>query len=65
MATIIKRGLLPEELVYQLSCDYCHSIIEFEYKEGSPNYDQKNGQPFLLFKCPVCSKTITSTIKGT
>ena len=58
---IIKRGSLPEEKVYQATCNVCKTEVEFERKEAKYHSDLHNGD-CLEMACPVCTHAIYKAI---
>lgn len=50
---IIKRGTLPEERVYRVTCSNCKS--ELEYTKEDVKLDFREGDYIV---CPVCEKFI-------
>lgn len=50
---ILKRGTPPEKRPYQTTCRICKTEFEFEEREGSVVYDQRDGN-YVQIKCPVC-----------
>jgi hypothetical protein len=56
---IIKRGKLPEDKNYEVTCLHCKSIIEFNKKEGQVVFDPRDGN-FITFICPVCNNRIST-----
>lgn len=55
---ILKRGTPPSEVVYDVTCNNCHSEIQFERKEATFGQDQREGDSWLEIKCPVCDAKI-------
>ena len=56
---IIKQGLIPEEVVYKITCGNCETFFEFLQKEGKFCDDQRDGA-FVQINCPVCKKACTT-----
>lgn len=54
---IIKKGLVPEELPVQVTCNHCRSILEFLITEARFTSDQRDGD-FYTINCPVCHHDI-------
>jgi RNase P subunit RPR2 len=54
---IIKKGKIPKDIPYNVSCDDCSTIFEFHAKEAKYTTDTRDGD-YLTIKCPVCKKKI-------
>ena len=60
---IIKKGKLPEEKEYIVSCSYCGSKLA--YKESDAIFGGLYlGKFVLAIRCPVCSKQIVDYREG-
>lgn len=60
MVDVIKRGVLPEETVHEVTCSHCYSELRFKEKEAKLIDDQRDGR-YLQITCPVCDRTITKS----
>lgn len=51
---VMKKGILPEDIILEGECTYCHCIIRAVAKECRTNYKGK------FFECPTkgCHNTI-------
>jgi hypothetical protein len=61
---ILKYGTLPtleSEKLYKATCDYCKTIIEFQYKEAIYGFDECHGR-YLDIGCPLCNRSIRKNI---
>lgn len=58
---IIKEGILRKP-IYQATCYYCKTEIEFEQSEGAVTHDRRDGD-FITVTCPICHKLITVAVK--
>lgn len=59
---VIHRGSLPEEAIYQATCNNCSSILEFMQKEVRWEHSQREGT-YVHFRCPVCQRDAVTTAK--
>lgn len=59
MAEILKRGVLPKDKTFDLTCRKCNSEIRFKGSEAASSItDPRDGKRTLFFKCPVCDNQI-------
>ena len=54
---VIKEGFIPEEYIYQATCNHCKTEIEFAAKEAKRTNDQRDGD-FYTVKCPLCGREV-------
>jgi len=54
---IVKRGTLPGEREFDVTCRTCQSEIKFRQSEGSVTNSQRDGS-FVTIVCPVCGSPI-------
>lgn len=54
MVRIIRLGTLPEEKLFQCTCNYCKTVFEFKAKEAKKISNQREG-PYYQIACPVCN----------
>jgi RNase P subunit RPR2 len=57
---ITKRGQLPAEKVYKMTCNSCKTKIEANKGDGEITDDRN--ESFLVVKCPVCGQGIWSRL---
>ena len=55
---VIKRGIIPSELLVLATCGYCHSELEFTVAEAKMNTGARNESIYFV-ECPVCRRTVT------
>lgn len=53
---IIKIGTVPQDKIYQSTCNQCKTEFEFKQSEGRMTNDRN--EMVLLVECPVCKKTL-------
>lgn len=53
---IINKGELPQDKLYQTTCNQCKTEFEFKRSEGKMVNDRN--ELVLLIDCPVCKKTL-------
>lgn len=53
---IIKRGILPSEMLYRTKCNNCGTQYEFKQSEGSITYDRNDY--LIVSLCPLCNKQV-------
>ena len=58
---VIKRGEIPETKPLNVTCNNCHSEIEFLPMEVKRVFDQRDGD-FYQFDCPVCRKLVARSV---
>lgn len=51
---IVKRGVLPTEVVHQATCNHCGTVAKFKRGEAEHHFDQREGD-YLSVQCPVCA----------
>lgn len=54
---IITKGKLPEDALYEVICQHCKTVFEFERREAKFTSDQRDGD-YLIIICPVCNSLI-------
>ena len=54
MAVITKRGIKPEEMVYDITCYVCQT--DFVYQGCEIVSRGREGDPFVL--CPLCDRYV-------
>lgn len=59
---VIKRGVIQESIPRTATCRRCRSELEFVPAEVKRVFDQRDGD-FYQFACPVCSATVTVSVK--
>lgn len=59
---VIKRGVVAESIPRITDCNKCHSELEFVPAEVKRVFDQRDGD-FYQFACPVCSASVTVSVK--
>lgn len=57
---IITKGTIPSEKWYIAKCNHCGTKFEFQQKEGTLTYDQRDGN-FITIACPLpeCNHNVT------
>lgn len=55
---IIRQGKLPEMELFEVTCDRCKTLFEFEKVEAKITSDQRDGD-FMTIDCPLCHKPVT------
>lgn len=60
---ILKKGQEPSERVYQATCSYCKTEIEFLQAEGRIQRSQRDGDSISV-DCPICKWSITKDLDG-
>ena len=55
---ILKRGSIPSERVYIVTCNHCKSELKFRQEEGDMTRDQRGGD-YISVVCPVCGEPVT------
>lgn len=58
---ILKQGQLPENRVYQATCNNCKTEFEYRQAEAKVVYDQRDGN-YLAINCPLCGRTCTQNL---
>lgn len=58
---IISCCEVPNDRVYQATCNNCKSVLEFKRSEAMYTSDQRDGD-FLRVVCPVCNFYVTKSI---
>mgnify|MGYP000600165944 FL=1 len=58
---IIKRGVLPQEKEYEVTCTRCTTIFSFLQKEAEVMHQDRAGA-YLKILCPVCKHSCTTSI---
>jgi phage FluMu protein Com len=58
MPKILRQGKLPEKELFEISCDNCKTLFQFERQEAKLVPDQRDGD-FLEIDCPFCHKRQT------
>lgn len=56
MVKVIKRGILPEETVHEITCQNCKSDLEF--KESEARISSYLNEINLVINCPVCKREL-------
>lgn len=54
---VLKKGALPETKVYQVECNHCGTVVEFQRGEARYSVDQRDGDA-LVVDCPTCQRQI-------
>lgn len=57
--TILKKGRLPEDKVYEFRCVHCNTEFTAQEKDGVKSSNQMDGVS-LVVACPVCTKQVYS-----
>ena len=52
---VIKKGTIPDKLIYRGTCHHCKSVVEATRGELGIEYDQRGEGDFGREKCPVCN----------
>lgn len=58
---IIKKGELPAEKLYTLTCRYCSTEFRFKQGEAKRISDQRDGN-YLSINCPLCHRQCTQSL---
>lgn len=59
---IIKRGVLPQEKEYEVTCTRCTTIFSFLQKEAEVMHGFHEAA-YLKILCPVCKHSCTTRFK--
>lgn len=54
---ILKHGVLPEDVKYNIECRICDTIFVFTLREAKQVYDPRDGN-FITVCCPFCRHTV-------
>lgn len=54
---ILKRGQIPEEKEFTVTCSYCSSVLKFKQAEANVTTDPR-GETSIKVDCPVCNKPV-------
>ncbi len=57
---IIREGKLPEEKLYEVTCQNCRTYFEFAKKEAKVQSDRN--ETYLSIKCPLCHQPVTKAL---
>lgn len=57
---IIEYGHLPKQKIYTSECDYCHTVVEFQFYEAIRIEHTPRNEDYIVILCPLCSKEIWS-----
>jgi hypothetical protein len=58
---IIKRGTIPADRAYRVTCRNCETEFEFLRSEAELVPDQRDGD-YLTSDCPMCHEECTTAI---
>jgi len=53
---ILKTGVLPEDRIYTIVCQTCHTWIEFNQKEGKTDGSE------IRVKCSFCKRETYNSV---
>lgn len=56
---IIRKGIPPGDIIHEITCHICDSILQFEQQEATKYYDY-DGDAQLRIQCPVCKAHIST-----
>ncbi len=61
MMKILKKGILPKDKTYTVSCGNCHTKFQFKQHEGEIIEDDRDGD-YITIKCPICKGHVNTSI---
>ncbi len=56
---IIQKGENPDLIEKEITCDYCNSVLRYDYRDIKYIKNRLGSKTYKSIKCPVCEKSIS------